>query len=192
MLNSQNGWPVYTQPSDRPDGIGLRHFNIPGVPGETVVLRDGSAGFVLVHFATWYNKYIQPIGGQPLDDWGWNYNPIPGNNGMYSGSALSNHASGTALDLNATKHPYGAQNTFTPAQVLAIHKRLNMYKGAIRWGNDYQHSTIDSMHFEINQPKTLVNALAINLENTPLGREILKANPGQAGVQWGLKHVIES
>lgn len=44
-------------------------------------------------------------------------------------ACYSNHASGTAIDLNATRHPLGtiAAHSFTKKQIAAIHARLKRY-----------------------------------------------------------------
>lgn len=120
------------------------------VPGTTVriSLRKGDASVVLLHFAAWFNKNIQPL--QQKDTGGYNPRLISG-----SKSAISNHASGTAEDLRWNAHPLGAVHTFTNAQVSAIHGQLKFYEGVIRWGGDYTGRK-DEMHFEINKgPKDL-------------------------------------
>lgn len=165
---SQNGWPVLWSASQ------TRNWIIPGTH-RTIRLQPGHAGFVLAHFALWYSESVQPIGVGTWDDWGWALGDTRG-----TAATESNHASGTAVDLNATQHPWGASvsSTYKVWQVLKIHLRLRWMRGVIRWGGDYQHSKIDSMHFEINAGSGPVNRLAKRLARTARGRRILNLNPG--------------
>jgi hypothetical protein len=84
------------------------------------------------------------LDGGALDDWGYAYRAI---RGQEDAGNLSNHASGTAVDLNATKHPLGKRNTFTDEQEVKI--RALAAKYGCRWGGDYKNRA-DEMHFEIN------------------------------------------
>lgn len=160
MPTSQNGWPA--------NDINLtKVWTIPGTQRK-LRLEKGDAGFLLCHFAAWFDKNIEDIDpeNQQLDDWGYAERPIRG-----SATTLSNHAAGTAIDLNALKHPLGAVNTFTPAQRLKIRLKLKEYEGCLRWGGDYV-SRKDEMHFEINAPASKVAAVARKLrspadDNTP-------------------------
>ena len=68
---------------------------------------------------------------------------------------LSNHASGTAIDLNAIKHPLGAKDTFKPKQVDALLELTDKYK--LRWGGLYRNRK-DEMHFEIVESPKAVKA----------------------------------
>ena len=60
---------------------------------------------------------------------------------------LSCHASGTAIDLNATQHPLGAIGTFPADKVPMIRALAKKY--GLAWGGDYRNRK-DEMHFEIN------------------------------------------
>jgi hypothetical protein len=117
-----------------------------------------------------------------LDDWGWAVRPIRGTTSGYS-----NHAGGTAADINAIQHPRGVplSRTFTAAQVNAIRHRLARYHGAIRWGGDYVNSPVDGMHIEIVQPLAEVESVARKLLDSKIGTLVLDHNPG-------LRRVIES
>ena len=61
------------------------------------------------------------------------------------------HASGTAIDLNAPQHPNDVptSRTFTAKQIAEVHQILAECHGALRWGGDYTH-TVDAMHVEVN------------------------------------------
>lgn len=135
MATSQNGYTA------NDEGL-LQTWTIPGTT-RRVRLRVGAPGGLLVHLAAWFHQHVEPIDTGELDDWGYASRPIRG-----SATELSNHASGTALDLNATKHPLGERGTFTSAQAAAIRAQLLQYDGCIRWGGDYTKRA-DEMHFEI-------------------------------------------
>jgi hypothetical protein len=168
---SQNGWPVLE--------AGDKHLHRWVLPGteRAFTLRDGSAGFLLMHLALFLDEKVEPIDREKVwDDWGWAVRPIRGQSTGYS-----NHAAGCAIDYNAAKHPLGTTGNWTPKQVKAIHDRLKMYKGTIRWGADYTGRK-DPMHFEINADLAACERVARKLIDTPRGKRILDANPGQRQV----------
>jgi hypothetical protein len=148
VATSQNGWPAG-------DAVRLRTWDIPGT-ARRIRLADGDAGWLLVDFAAWFHREIEPIDEGQLDDWGYAFRVIR------AGVALSNHASGTAIDLNATRHPLGKRGTFRPDQVAKIRARLRLYDGCLRWGGDYTGRP-DDMHIEINKPAGAVAAVAARL-----------------------------
>lgn len=132
------------------------------IPGTNVVvtLRKGDPGWLLTHFAAWFDTHVEDIDNARghLDDWGYAERNIRG-----SVTQLSNHASGTALDLNATRHPLGKRGTFTKAQTAAIRAELRNYQGCIRWGGDYSGRP-DEMHFEINASPAACTQVAHKLK----------------------------
>lgn len=135
MATSQNGYTANDQSR-------TQVWTIPGT-SRTVRLRKGSPGELLTLWAAWFDKNVEDVEGGVFDDWGYAERPIRG-----STTTLSNHASGTALDLNATRHVLGKRDTFTAAQTKAIRDHLKTFDGCIRWGGDYQNRA-DEMHFEI-------------------------------------------
>lgn len=150
MPRSQNGYSA--------NDINRTHYKrIPGTD-RSVRLRKGNTGWLLRNFAAWFDKNIEDIEGGIYDDWGYAERPIRG-----SSTTLSNHASGTALDLNATQHPLGVYNTFTPVEQRKIRRRLAVYGGAIRWGGDYSGRP-DDMHFEINEGVSGVRAAVARIK----------------------------
>lgn len=178
MATSQNGWPVNPARTYRQ------------VPGSTVHLTvaDGVAGDVLMYVAREFDRRVEDIDWKSsrgeFDDWGWADRPIRGSN------VTSNHASATAIDLNATRHPLGVRNTFTAAQVGEIRAILAEVDGTVRWGGDYTERA-DEMHFEINAGYARVKAVADRLKGGGGG-----AAPGQEDdmtseqYEW-LKRVVE-
>lgn len=172
MATSQNGWPVLSS-----DSIYLHTWVIPATDGTTKIkLRRGSAGFVLSHLALWFSETIEHLREPILDDWGYAYRAIAGQT-----TGFSNHASGTACDLNATDHPLGDSGTFSRTEVAAIHTRLAALDGVVRWGGDYNDRK-DEMHWEINKSFAETEALARKLLNTPRGERLLASNPGQRAI----------
>lgn len=171
MPTSQNGWPALDAGSPL-----LYTWSIPTREGVVRLrLRNGSAGFLLCHFILWWADVIEPVFGKLLDDWGWAWRPIRG-----QVSGLSNHSSGTAADVNATRHPLGTRTlpAKTVAQVLA---RVLIYRGTLRWGGQYS-GRVDQMHVEVNAPLTAVETRARALMDSPRGKRILDANPSQRAV----------
>lgn len=142
MAASANGW-VANQ-------IGRTESLL--VPGTTVKLRvrKDAPGLLLLEVASAFDRLVEDIdnGRGELDDWGYAERPIRG------GSALSNHASGTAIDLNAPKHPLGVSGTFSPQQATRIREIMAVTESVVRWGGDYTGRK-DEMHFEINDGRTM-------------------------------------
>lgn len=147
---SQNGWPVNPPRSAH---------TIPGT-NVRVTVADGPAGDVLMHVLGQVNSRVEDISmnsdRNERDDWGYADRSVRGS------EAISNHASGTAVDMNATRHVLGAQNTFTPTQVQEIHRILGEVDGVVRWGGDYTGRR-DEMHFEIVGSQEQVAAVAERL-----------------------------
>jgi uncharacterized protein YukE len=133
---SQNGWPVNPPRGAR---------TIPGTDVR-VNVADGPAGDVLMHVLGQVNSRVEGVAlngpAGEHDDWGYADRNVRGS------QAISNHASATAVDINATRHVLGAQGTFTPAQTAEIHRILGEVDNVVRWGGDYTGRR-DEMHFEI-------------------------------------------
>ena len=135
MTKSQNGWPASPDQKE----IGIKVFKIKNTDRKMRLQKD--AGVILAAFAAEFHAQVEPIDEGEYDDWAYCYRNV-----KMSDSTLSNHASGTAIDLNATKHPLGMQNTFTKQQAATIRELCKKY--GIRWGGDYTKRK-DDMHFEI-------------------------------------------
>lgn len=159
---SQNGWTVLQASS-------TKWWNLIDSPVR-YQLRRGSAGFVLVHFIDWFDRNVERLQPTQGDDFGWSYRQIEGSD------EWSNHASGTAGDLNASLHPQGRRGTFSNQENKKVHDRLSeMYEDMIRWGADY-HTLVDEMHFEINEGSVAILKLSKKLEATPRGLRLLSIN----------------
>lgn len=169
MSASQNGYRVLTERE-------TYLWVIPVRKGDTrhYRLSPGYVGFVLAHMILWWHERIEPINTGQWDEWGWADRPIRESN------ETSNHASGTAGDVNAVRHPLGVAGTFRYTwQRLRISRRLRFfYRGRIRWGGEY-HGRKDEMHIEINAKPHKIFHLARRLKRTPRGKRILRANPTQ-------------
>lgn len=145
MASSQNGF----RANDR-SVVSTR--NVPGTSVRLAV-RNGSPGDLLLEVAARFHREVESIEGV-ADDWGYAERNIRG-----SSTTLSNHASGTAIDLNATRHPLAKRGTFTADQARRIRAIVGATGGAVRWGGDYS-GRADEMHFEVNDGRTVEQCTA--------------------------------
>jgi hypothetical protein len=156
MPTSQNGWPAS---GDRA-AIGVTNaFTVAGVtfPGG---VKAGDVAAVLGYVAGEFHRRVEQL----VDGWCWGYayRDVRGTTG------LSNHASGTAIDVNAPNHPLGVRGTFTPTQAAEIRRIVAEVGGVVRWGGDYA-GRVDEMHFEINANAAAVQAAAARMEDDMAG-----------------------
>jgi hypothetical protein len=135
MKKSQNGWPASPDQKE----IGIKEFKIKNTDRKMRLQKD--AGVILAAFAAEFHAQVETIDEGVFDDWAYAYREVRG-----SDTDLSNHSSGTAIDLNATKHPLHAENTFTKQQAAKIRELCKKY--GLRWGGDYAKRK-DEMHFEV-------------------------------------------
>jgi hypothetical protein len=159
MAVSQNGYPA----NDRSQCTTYIVSNGGKPGGRTMTLRKGSPGELLAHFLRWFDATIRDIDPGIMDDWSYAERPIRG-----STTTLSNHASGTAADVDATKWPLGVEPTsyLTPAEIARVRLRLQVYEGCIRWGGDYTGRK-DPMHFEINRDQATCDRVWAELRPPP-------------------------
>jgi D-alanyl-D-alanine carboxypeptidase len=117
------------------------------IPGGKVALRKGSVGNILAWCAIRWHNEVEPLVWP--GNWGYAERPVRG------ATVLSNHASGTAVDLNAPKHPLATdpRTNFSPTQIAAVRRIMADTGGLIRWGGDYTGRK-DGMHIEINDRVT--------------------------------------
>lgn len=150
MIVSSNNWPAS---KDRA-AIGIKSY---AVPGTSIKLQCAEAcAPLLVGFAAEFHRLIEQIDGATLDDWGYAFRDIRGNVGK-----LSNHSSGTAIDLNATRHPLGKIGTFPNEKVPMIRALAKKY--GLIWGGDFKNRK-DEMHFEIAVTPAKAAGLIAKLE----------------------------
>ena len=152
---SQNGWVA----SEDQNAIGIKSFS---VPGTKIKLRCAEkVAPLLVTFAAEFHAHIEPIDEGSLDDWGYAYRPIRGQT-----TGLSNHASGTAIDLNAKIHILGKRNTFTSDQRKTLDELCEKY--LIKGGYTFRKRA-DDMHFEIgcspSEASAKIKALGLDDDN---------------------------
>lgn len=174
MTTSQNGW----QASEDKSAIGIENPKVPGTDVDFPQgIRKGDVTTILMYVASQFHAHVEPL--VDGECWGYFYKFIEGS------TTISNHASGTAIDLNAPKHPMGASGTFNATQVGQIRKILTFLEGAVRWGGDYSGRK-DEMHFEINQGAMVVARIATKIRNlsnppTPVEHNVIleKGDKGQ-------------
>jgi len=146
MLESHNGWPASK------DAAEIHIISVP-IEGTKVKVRCAKAVAPLIAgFCKEFHELIEPIDEGALDDWGYAFRMIRG-----SADKLSNHSSGTAIDLNATQHPLGKIGTF-PAEKVPMIKALSKKYGLI-WGGSENWKRRDEMHWEIGLSEAKVAAL---------------------------------
>jgi hypothetical protein len=153
-LTSYNGWPAS---KDRAE-IGIKSYLVPGTKRKLACAE--LAAPLLIGFCAEFHKLIEPIDEGALDDWGYAFRMVRG-----STDKLSNHSSGTAIDLNAPAHPLGKVGTFPPEKVPMI--RALSAKYGLKWGGDYVNRK-DEMHWEINltpaKAAALIHKLGLSYE----------------------------
>ncbi|MBD3778704.1 MAG: M15 family metallopeptidase [Micrococcales bacterium] len=140
-----NGWPAIGEAHDR------RLTPFAWVTGR---VRAGDVDVVLIHVADRFNGEVEPI--DRATSWGW-----AAAEQREDGDPLSNHASGTAVDFNATAHPEGESGTFTAAQVATVRDILAEFAPVVAWGGDFDRP--DETHFEIVGTPQEVAAVAERL-----------------------------
>ena len=134
MERSHNGWPVSSNP-DQLDAVWItvatRKFRVVGVAAP------------LFHYAIkrWHRE-VSPLTGGVMDEWSYAYRKIPGS------SSWSNHASATAVDLDATEFPMHVQR-MKWRQRRRVRKIMRACGGQLRWGGEWPMPGTDQMHIEL-------------------------------------------
>lgn len=157
MTTTRNGWDVYKSYSD-PNLV-----NFPWVTGK---VRKGDHYTVLEYIARRFNNEVEKI--NVAASWGHNPRPVRGYTNVWS-----EHATGTAIDLNAPQHPIrvAASKTFSRAQIKRIRQIMKDCHGSARWGGEW--SRPDGMHFELIGGNAKVSAMALRITGgkvTPVGK----------------------
>lgn len=151
MAVTRLDWDVFTY------GTHPRLTPFPWITGR---VRKGDAYTVLNELCRRFNNEVEKI--NPAHSWGWAYRPVRG------ATVVSEHAAGTAIDLNAPKHPLGRQGTFTRSQVTKINQILRDLDGAVRWGGNYSGRK-DEMHFELQGGVKKLAAVAKKIKGSSTG-----------------------
>jgi len=149
METSYNGYPA----SKDPEAIKIKSYLVKGTDRKLRCAE--SVGPLLAAFAAEFHELIEPIDEGTFDDWAYAYRMVRGNP-----TKLSCHSSGTAIDLNATKHPLGKVGTF-PAEKVPMIRALSKKYG-LKWGGDFK-SRADEMHWEIEVSPTKAKELITKL-----------------------------
>lgn len=148
----------------------LATYTVPNTGGIKATLRKGDVSVVMLYLMERYHKEVEPL--RKNDTGSYNPRSIVG----APGSAISNHASGTAVDLRWNDHPLSARNTFSSKEKTALRKILNFLDGVVRWGGDYTGRK-DEMHFEINASPARVAAVADKIRRSRNAAQPVKAKP---------------
>lgn len=153
---SENGWPMCNASAT---------VAVEVVPAaRRVPLRAGHVATILNAFIILYNRRVEPIASQV---WGWS-----ADNDVWN----SNHMSGTAIDINAPKYPWGAYR-MPAATIGKVDALLRDFEGVVFWGRRWGKP--DEMHYQIGLPPTdpRVAAFAEKLNNGHLGAYPPNTNP---------------
>jgi hypothetical protein len=156
VVASLNGWPGIPTASS-----GLATGTVPGT-ARKVTTATVALPLFLAYLADWH-KTVMPIDGSSayLGPDGWEYRQAR------TGAGLSNHASGTAVDVRYDVLKADHARHMTAAQIVAVHNLLDKYTDAsgrrvFGWGGDWTVGTYcDEMHTELAQ------AWAIGAQNRP-------------------------
>ena len=146
MSTSLNGWPGIPLANSKSLATGL----VPGT-SKHVTLQKDCLPLFLCYLADWHH-HVMPIdvkGALGPDGWEYRASRVSAN--------LSNHASGTAVDVRYDVLKADHKRHLTPVQIAAVHKLLDKYvttsgKRVFGWGGDWTVGTYcDEMHTEIIQ-----------------------------------------
>lgn len=153
LAYSENGWRM----CNRDECVVAN----PTPHSNTAPVRAGDAATVLNAWLIWYHRNVEPV-SSPV--WGWS---------ATNDVASSNHLSGTAVDINAPKYPWGSR-VMPAARIAKVREGLRLFEGNIFWGADW--SRADEMHYQLNGgtasgtgPSAKLSAFAKKLNNGHLG-----------------------
>ena len=149
MESSYNGYPASKDAAE----INIKSYPVKGTDRKLRCAE--SVGPLLAAFAAEFHELIEPIDQGTFDDWGYAYRMVRGN-----ATKLSCHSSGTAIDLNATRHALGKVGTFPAEKVPMIRALAKKY--GLKWGGDYVNRK-DEMHFEVEVSAAKAKALIASL-----------------------------
>jgi hypothetical protein len=161
MAVSSNGYTAAQSTSGIPSGV--VRIRPKGAKNPRVIFtvrKDISGAFQ--YLIDQFHARVESLDEHYQDDWSYHYREVRG------GGPLSNHASATAVDLNATQHPLGVGGNmgFTTKQIAEVRQILRELSGVIRWGGDYSGRK-DGHHFEIAASPAAVKAAVARLQSPP-------------------------
>jgi len=150
-MKSQNGWPASPNQSE----IGIGVFTVIGGLKPVRLRCAGAVAPLLVAACKEWHKSVEKL--EPGEVQGYAYRDVRGGNGT-----LSNHASGTAVDIWPSRHPQGDKDgNFTPAQRSAVLEICAKY--GLKSGGTYEGAKPDWMHIEVNVSPPQAKALIVKL-----------------------------
>lgn len=150
-MKSGNGWPA--SPNQSEIGIGIFTV-VPGLRPVRVRCARAVAPLIVGALKEWH-KRVEKL--EPGEAQGYAFRDVRGGNGT-----LSNHASGTAVDVWPSRHPQGDRDgNLTKEQQNAILAICEKY--GLRSGGTYRTAKTDWMHIEINITQLQAKALIAKL-----------------------------
>jgi hypothetical protein len=136
-MKSSNGWPA--SPIQSEIGIGIFTV-VAGIKPVRVRCAAAVAPLLVGALKEWH-KRVEKL--EPGETQGYTFRDVRG------GSGLSNHASGTAVDVWPSRHPQGDRDgNLTKEQRSAILDICKKY--GLRSGGTYKTAKTDWMHIEID------------------------------------------
>ena len=126
--HSENGWRMCNR--DECEIVNIKDLFLV----DTAPIRKGAPLTILGAWLKWYDLNVEEI-GSPV--WGWSRE-----NEVWT----SNHLSGTGVDVNAPKYPWG-QRVMPAARKNKIREGLNLFEGTVFWGADWTRA--DEMHYQM-------------------------------------------
>jgi hypothetical protein len=153
MQRSMNGWPASPDPDDLDlvwITVATRRFRV----------RRVAAPLFRYAIRRWHRE-VSPLTGGVMDEWSYAYRVIRGS----TSGTLSNHSSGTAVDLDATEFPMGVRR-MTRRQRWRVRRIVKACGGQLRWGGDWGYP--DEMHLEL-APGTTPTTVRTQVRRMGLG-----------------------
>ena len=138
---TRRGWPVQSTTA-----------NLAPLSWITGQVLAGDPHTILDELCRRFHAEVEPI--IKAHSWGWSYRPVRGYTNVWS-----EHAAGTAVDLNAPAHYMGKSGTFTKAQETAIRRILTDLGNVVVWGGVWT-ARPDEMHFELKHDPALIRRIA--------------------------------
>jgi hypothetical protein len=145
MTDSLNGWPGITSGNS----LSLRRIQIPGTTRVLLIARPAARVFA-AFCADWHAEMPErlKLDKGPVDSWEYR--------DARTTPRLSNHASGTAIDLRYDVLLADRKRHMTPAETAIVHRILDRYvdddgRRLFGWGGDWSAGFTDEMHTELAQ-----------------------------------------